>query len=127
MTREIGREPAEIAPDRPSEAGKRPQRFRLRIRDWLVAVLLMALLAAGVSQIVRERRLAVERELAEALRVREAVRREREALMRKLIEEEARKRVEERLKQIDSTPKNRQGDFPDLDRQGPPNDGRTVP
>jgi hypothetical protein len=84
MTREIGREQAEFAPDRPAEAEKKPRRFRLRIRDWLIAVLLMALLAAGVSQIMRERRLAAERELAEALRVREAARREAEAVFQRL-------------------------------------------
>lgn len=128
MSREIGLELAEVSPDRPAYPVKRPRRFRLRIRDWLIAVFLMALVASGVAQIIGARRLQAERALVQALRMQEAVRREKEALIRRLNEdeivlekklkeaEEVLKKIEERLKQREVIPKSHEGDFPDPDR-----------
>jgi septal ring factor EnvC (AmiA/AmiB activator) len=127
----MGRGQDEATPDRRADAAETPRRFRMRIRDWLVAVVLVALVAAGVAQVIRGRRLQVERELAEALRRQEEAIRELDAL-RKSNQELAAKLegLEERLRPleaspIEASPKPPDGVFPDPDRKGRPNDGRT--
>ena len=125
-------EPEETRPDRRTDAAEKPRRFRMRIRDWLVVVVLVALVAAGVAQVIRVRRLRVERELAEALRRQEEVIREHETLLKLMHEQDVEmKRLEERLRQIEASPieaspKPPDGVFPDPDRKGLPDDGRTV-
>jgi hypothetical protein len=129
----MGRGQDEATPDRRADAAVTPRRFRMRIRDWLVAVVLVALLAAGAAQLIRFRRLQVERELAEALRLQAEAVRHREALLKALDNQiiQERKKLEERLRQleaapIEAAPKSRDAVFPDPDRKRLPDDGRTI-
>ena len=114
--------PDDAKSDRRDDAAEKPRRLRMRIRDWLVAVVLVALVAAGMAEVIRARRLRVERELAEAIRLKEALKaaREREAV----------KKAEEWLKKaknegMEIPQEDRDGVFPDPGRKGRPNDGRT--
>lgn len=128
MSRESRREPGEVAPDRRDDAVQRPRRFRLRIRDWLVAVILVALIAAGVAQVIRGRRLRIERELAETLQWQQILRNQ-EVLNKEMIriEEEINKLDDgQRTRQLEASPKSSDGIFPDPDRKGLPGDVRTV-
>ena len=101
-------------------AGKVRRRFRLRIRDWLVAVVLVALLAAGVAQLIRERRRQVERELAEAIRLQQESIKKAEGFLKL-------KREVEGAPIVESTSHREVPGcvFPDLSRRGLPDDGQT--
>lgn len=122
------RSPTEVEPDRRDDAARRPRRFHLRIRDWLIAVVLVALVAAGMAQVIRGRRLRIERELAETLQWQQILRKQ-EVLNKEMIrlEEEINKLDDgERTRQLEASPKSSDGIFPDPDRRGLPDDGRTV-
>src|SRR5438045_2104287 len=61
----------EAGEDRGARAVKTPRRFRVRIRDWLILVVLVALVAGGMAHVIRVRHLQAEREWAKAIRAHE--------------------------------------------------------
>ena len=116
MPREIRREPGEIAPDLHADAVGKTRRFRIRIRDWLLVVVLVALVAAGVAQRFRERRLQALNALAEALRLQRADMRKAEAFIKRM------DRIKVPSAEIRPSLQDRNGVFPILDRLGLPDD-----
>ena len=148
MPLEIRPDPEPVTPEhRRTDPGTSARRIRLRIRDLLVAVVVVALVAAGVAESRRAARIRAERALLEILRAQEAAseaidavlmelgdstpenldRREADRITKDL--REAEKHLEEskrRLRELKLPRPEREGIFPDPDRRGLPDDGRVV-
>ncbi len=115
-------------------AGKARRRFGARIRDWLVAVVLVALVAAGMAQLIRARRLQAVRALLEALRLQEEDAKKADEFIKAMDKREAewnkleaeRDGLKRKVRQFEETPKSRDGVSPEPDRKGLPVDIPTV-